>query len=65
MYDTNVIAIVIFSAFFGIAAKRMSKKYMDVVKPFYDLINALQKIIISVAMSIIKLMPYVSIPFFR
>lgn len=31
---------------------------MDVVKPFYDLINALQKIIISVAMSIIKLMPY-------
>ncbi len=58
MYDTNVIAIVIFSAFFGIAAKRMSKKYMDVVKPFYDLINALQKIIISVAMSIIKLMPY-------
>lgn len=58
MVDANVIAIVIFSVFFGIAAKRMSKKYMDVVKPFYDLINALHKIIISVAMSIIKLMPF-------
>lgn len=58
MVDTNIIALVIFSIFFGIAAKRMSKKYMDVVKPFYGLINALHKIIISVAMSVIKMMPY-------
>ena len=58
MVDTNIIALVIFSAFFGAAAMRMGKKYMDVVKPFYDLVNALHKIIISVAMYVIKLMPY-------
>lgn len=58
MVDTNIIALVIFSAFFGLAAKRMSRKYFDVVKPFYDLINALQKIIMSIAMTIIKFMPF-------
>ena len=58
MVDTNIIALVIFSAFFGLSAKRMSKKYFDVVKPFYDLINALQKIIMSIAMTIIKFMPF-------
>ena len=58
MVSTNIIALVIFSAFFGVAAMRMGKKYMDIVKPFYDFINALHKIIISVAMTVIKLMPY-------
>ncbi len=58
MVDVNIIALVVISAFFGIATKRMSKKYMDVVKPFIDLINALQKIIMSIAMTIIKWMPY-------
>jgi L-cystine uptake protein TcyP (sodium:dicarboxylate symporter family) len=58
MVDTNVIALVIFAAFFGVAAMRMSKKYPDVVKPFIDLVNALHKIIVSVAMSVIKLMPF-------
>lgn len=58
MVDVNIIALVIMAAFFGIGAKRMSKKYMDVVKPFFDLINALQKIIMSIAMTIIKWMPY-------
>lgn len=62
MYDLNIIGLVIFSIFFGVGAKRMSKKYMDVVKPFFDLINALHKIIISVAMSIIRWMPYAVIP---
>lgn len=58
MVDANIIALVIFAAFFGVAAMRMGKKYMDVVKPFYDLVAALQKIITSVAMYVIKLMPY-------
>lgn len=58
MVDVNIIALVIMSVFFGMGAKRMSKKYFDVVKPFFDLINALQKIIMSVAMTIIKYMPY-------
>lgn len=58
MVDVNIIALVIISVFFGVGAKRMTKKYMDVVKPFIDLINALQKIIMSIAMTIIKWMPY-------
>ena len=58
MVNTNVIALVIFSAFFGVAARRMSQKYAETVKPFNDLIQALHKVIISVAMSVIKLMPY-------
>lgn len=62
MVDLNIIALVIFAAFIGIAAKRMSKKYMDVIKPFFDLINALHKIIISIAMTIIKFMPFAVIP---
>lgn len=62
MVDLNVIGLVIFSLFFGLGAKRMNQKYADVVKPFYDLINALHKIIISIAMSIIKLMPYAVVP---
>lgn len=58
MVDVNIIALVIISVFFGMGAKRMSKKYFDTVKPFFDLINALHKIIMSVAMTIIKYMPY-------
>lgn len=64
MTDLNIISLVIVSAFFGIGAKRMSKKYLDVVKPFIDLINALQKIILSIAMTIIKFMPYAVIALF-
>lgn len=62
MVDVNIIALVIFSIFFGLGASRMKKKYFDVVKPFFDLINALHKIIMSVAMTIIKYMPYAVIP---
>lgn len=62
MVKLNVVGLVIFSALVGISAKRMSKKYMDVVKPFYDLINAAQKIIVSMAMSIIKWMPLAVVP---
>ncbi|MGL4737506.1 MAG: cation:dicarboxylate symporter family transporter [Cellulosilyticaceae bacterium] len=62
MVDVNIIALVIISVFFGMGANRMKKKYFDVVKPFFDLINALQKIIMSIAMTIIKYMPYAVIP---
>ncbi len=58
MLSTNIIALVIMAAIFATCAKRMAKKYMDVVKPFFDIINALHKIIMSVAMLIIKYMPY-------
>lgn len=43
MVNLNIVGLVIFSSIVGVAAKRMSKKYMDIVKPFFDLINALQK----------------------
>lgn len=62
MVNLNIVGLVIFSAMVGVAAKRMSQKYMDQVKPFFDLINALQKIILSMAMSIIKWMPMAVVP---
>ncbi|MEG1582422.1 MAG: cation:dicarboxylase symporter family transporter [Cetobacterium sp.] len=62
MVKLNIVGLVIFSAIVGVAAKRMSKKYMAVVKPFYDLVNASQKIIVSMAMSIIKWMPLAVVP---
>ena len=62
MVDLNIVGLVIFSSIVGVAAKRMSKKYMIVVKPFYDLINACEKIIVSMAMSIIKWMPLAVLP---
>ena len=62
MVNLNIVGLVIFSAMVGMGAKRMSKKYMDVVKPFFDLINALEKVIKSMAMSIIKWMPIAVVP---
>lgn len=58
MVNSNVVGLVIFSAFFGLAARRMQKKYAEVIQPFYQIIDALHKIIISIAMTIIKGMPY-------
>lgn len=58
MANGNVVAVVIFAAFLGLATKRQTKKYYDIVKPFIDLVEAFYKIILSVAMTIIKWMPY-------
>lgn len=58
MADGNIVAIIIFAAFLGLACKRLSKKYSDVIKPFIDLVEAFYKIIVSVAMTVIKFMPY-------
>lgn len=62
MVNLNIVGLVIFSAMVGVGAKRMSKKYMDIVSPFFGLINALQKIIVSMAMSIIRWMPLAVVP---
>ena len=62
MVNLNIVGLVIFSAMLGVAAKRMSKKYMEIVSPFFALINAMQKIIVSMAMSIIKCMPLAVVP---
>lgn len=58
MADGNIVAIIIFATFLGLAVKRLSKKYLDVIKPFIDLVEAFYKIIVSVAMTVIKFMPY-------
>ena len=58
MADGNIVAIIIFATFLGLAVKRLSKKYLDIIKPFIDLIEAFYKIIVSVAMTVIKFMPY-------
>lgn len=58
MADANVVGIVIFAGFIGIAIKRLTKKYFDTIKPAIDLVEACYKIITSVAMTVIKFMPY-------
>ena len=58
MADGNIVAIIIFATFLGLAVKRLSKKYLDIIKPFIDLVEAFYKIKVSVAMTVIKFMPY-------
>ena len=58
MADANVVGVVIFAGFIGIAIKRLTKKYFEIVKPAIDLVEAGYKIITSVAMTVIKFMPY-------
>ena len=58
MAEGNIVAVVIFGAFIGTSMKRLNKKYSDVIKPVWDLVEASYKIITSVAMTVIKFMPY-------
>ncbi len=58
MAEAKVVPVVIFAAFLGLAVRRQIKKHLEVVKPFINLVEAFYKIIISVAMTVIKFMPY-------
>lgn len=58
MAEGNVVAVVIFAAFIGNSIKILNKKYSDEIKPVTDLVNASYRIITSIAITIIKLMPY-------
>ena len=58
MAEGNIIAVVIFAGFIGVAIRRLSKKHSEVIEPFVKWIEAFYKIILSVAMTIIKFMPY-------
>lgn len=58
MANGNIVAVVIFAAFIGNAIKRLNKKYSELIKPFVDLVEAFYKIIVSVSITIIKMMPY-------
>ncbi|AOR23557.1 cation:dicarboxylate symporter family transporter [Clostridium taeniosporum] len=58
MSEANVVGVVIFAGFIGVAINRLKKKYSDIIKPAKDLVEAAYKIITSVAMTVIKFMPY-------
>lgn len=58
MAEQNVIAVVIFAVLIGLAIRRQKKKYEQIIVPFMEWIEAAYKIILSVAMTIIKFMPY-------
>ena len=58
LLPSNIVAVVIFAAFIGNAIKRLNKKYSELIRPFVDLIEAFYKIIVSVSITIIKMMPY-------
>ena len=62
MANANIVAVVIFAAFIGNAIKRLNKKYSELIRPFVDLIEAFYKIIVSVSITIIKMMPYAVVP---
>ncbi len=58
MTENNVVAVVIFAAFIGLAIQRLNKKYSADIKPVIDLIHGSYKIVTSIAMTVMKFMPY-------
>ena len=58
MVKENIVGLVIFSALMGLAANRMEKKNPQPIALFKTFIEALYKIVMSIAMTIIKYMPY-------
>lgn len=53
----NVVGIFVFAVLIGIAARRMSGKYMDTVKPFLDVTDAAFSVITSVCKAVIAYKP--------
>lgn len=62
MVDLNVIAVVIFAMFIGIAARQVYQKDAAKIQTFVDFISALHAIVSRIAVMIISLMPYAVIP---
>lgn len=58
MEGENIVGLVIFAALIAIAANRMEPKQPEAIGVFKTLIQGLYKIVMSVAMTIIKYMPY-------
>ncbi|WP_085247073.1 cation:dicarboxylate symporter family transporter [Gilliamella mensalis] len=58
MVNENIVGLVIFSALMGLAANRMEKKNPQPIELFKTFIEALYKIVMSIAMTVIKYMPY-------
>lgn len=53
----NVVGIFVFAVLIGIAARRMSGKYMDTVKPFLNVTDAAFSVITSVCKAVIAYKP--------
>ncbi len=62
MVEGNTVGVIIFAVLVGLAVRRLSKKYLDVIQVFIDFIEASYKIIVSVTITIIKFMPYAVVP---
>ncbi len=58
MSTENIVGLVIFSALIGMAANRMEHKHSQNIAIFKQLMQALHHIVMSLAMTIIKYMPY-------
>lgn len=62
MADANIVAVVIFAAFLGIAIRKLNKTNKEVIKPAIDIIEAFYNIMTSVARIVIRFMPYAVLP---
>ena len=58
MHTENIVGLVIFSALIGLATNRMEAKNPEVIGIFKQFMQAFYKIVMSIAMTIIKYMPY-------
>ncbi len=58
MHGENIVGLVIFSALIGLAANRMEAKNPETIGVFKNLMQGFYKIVMSIAMTIIKYMPY-------
>lgn len=58
MVDSNIIGLVIFSAFLGLAIWWINYESEEAAKPLYDLINAAHKAMINMALLILDYMPW-------
>lgn len=60
--DANIVAVVVFAAFLGIAIRKLNKTHKEIIKPAIDIIEAFYKIMTSVAQTVIRFMPYAVLP---
>lgn len=58
MVNGNVVGVIIFAAFIGFATRRINTKQPEIVETFISWVEGSYSIINSIAMTIIKFMPY-------
>lgn len=58
MVEGNIVGVVIFSSFIGLAMRRLKRKDIKVMESIESVVIGSYKITISITMSVIKFMPY-------